>query len=107
MKHLKYFENTIEDKSIQPQIGDYVLMKQFQTQNYQSDFCEFIATNIGQIISMDEDTPILFIVRYNTNVPEIGGLTPDRITAKLEEFLIFSPNKKDIIPYLDITKFNI
>jgi hypothetical protein len=61
MKHLRYFEDTIDDNLNQPQIGDYVLMK-----TKQEDIKEYIDTHIGQINYMDNQS---VSVKYE-NVPE-------------------------------------
>ena len=46
MKHLKYFESTIEDAHTQPQIDDYVIAKL----NYEKQ--EFFNTTIGKIVNI-------------------------------------------------------
>jgi hypothetical protein len=110
MKHLKYFEVTIEDAPTQPQIGDYVVCEENNTDDI---LVNFIANNIGKIIdSVKYTDDIRYYITYQ-NIPEIlkldfnhNNMDNCRYMA-IEEIKFFSPDKEKLKQIILNNKYNL
>ena len=121
MKHIKKFENI---NNI-PEIGDYVLLYDLTDYGIDSgdNFKMFINNNIGivhdiqyNVFNHDEGYYVMysnvpdnirqFFKKINTNNVTLGnnGVTS---TWFVEDFLMFSKNKKDIEVFLQSKKYNL
>jgi hypothetical protein len=99
MKHLKYFENAIEDK---PQVGDYVLMKS----QAGGDTEIYIDKTIGLITKFDSQGGVQSAgvhVKYPKNY--YTGIN-DRL-FNINQIVNFAPTKKELQIKLTSNKFNI
>ena len=107
MKHLKTYESIEKE----PQIGDFIICKEYSLKKEISDF---ISTNIGKIIS-DRSLIHDYTIKYQ-NVPKdlkpyfsyhssIFG--PNCRGIDKENILFFSPDKETIETYLQANKYNI
>lgn len=103
MKHVRTFESI--DK---PRFGDYVICNETVWNN--SFAREFISSNIGQIVRINEKEEYPYVVKYE-NIPTIieSGfieIHKSRLFA-LNEILFFHKDKEMVKAYLQSNKYNL
>ena len=118
MKHLKYFEDTTEDKPTKPQIEDYVTINPNSAKD--PDIKEFLSNKIGQIINIEnsETNDIPMYKVYYKNIPDSMKNQDKRKglynifynncwSISQKDILQIAPTKKDLKIKLQANKFNL
>ena len=117
MKHLKSYENTNEDEHTKPQIGDYVICKDSDNNELNTEFLNF---TIGKILNDEDNKSRLrhgYNVEYQNILPkfshcfnlELNKYKNDKgyRYMLLDEILYWSPNINDLDPIINIYKYNL
>jgi len=104
MKYLK----TYEDLQQIPQVGDYVLCKDYIT----SDIETRIDSNIGKISNYDdinEYYTIIYDSKYKNSIlyKKTGGNGYMRRGIRQHSIIMWSKNKEDIEAYIQSKKYNL
>ena len=106
MKHLHYYEHTIEDDyyTQTPQNGDYVICKENMNDE---NFDNFLENNIGIIT----ETPMHFEtyeVKFD-NIPQNlkGYFFNKERSFYIEQIIHFAKNKEDLELYIQANKYNL
>jgi len=105
MKHIKKYENIIDDIKV----GDYIICE------YHSNIKinEFTRNNIGVLTKIDNGGMYEYIVKYD-NIPDIKEITDETLIKyknsfmiNREEILYYSENKIYLETILNAIKFNL
>jgi hypothetical protein len=115
MKHLKTFENTIEDE---PHAGYFVILKENDANlSFYKDLNNFVTDNIGVISGFVDNDDMTVLFPYNipknllykvqysdySDVLKVGNT----ILVPIIDIKHFSQNKEDIEHYISADKYNI
>lgn len=73
MKHLKSYKNIHENNEPEPEIGDYVICKETEHENYPQSLYDFINNNTGLIINKYKPkySPTTIEVKYENTPTEL------------------------------------
>jgi len=106
MKYIKNYEST--EKMLE--IGDYVICEESNIGS-DDDTMKFLSENIGQYVDYSDNDQYPYVIQYEDCPSDLNGFNyTTRENARLmerKEIKYFSKNKEDLLPIIDVNKYNI